>query len=575
MRIQEIETLTGLTRKSIRYYEDKGLIRVCRSGNSYREYDDETLTRLRLIAALRQAGISIATLQLWTDGVISAAELLQGRIGELRDAAASNSGQRELCEQMLAGLKNDDFPPDVYAAAIAPRDETVESPIPTGGTLCLGIDIGTTTLSAALIDITHRRQLESYTLANDSTMPGKPYEHMQNARRITERVTRLIDALSARYPHIRAIGVTSQMHGIVYTDADGAILSPLYTWQDARASLPFGDSTYAEVLGISAGYGLATHFYNVQNQLVPAGAHRFSSIGDLIAMKLSGNSEPMVHPSMAASFGLFDTAAGRFTDKAEPFADLLPAVVGDGIIGDYHGIPIAAAIGDNQASFFGAVCEPCRSVLANFGSGSQISMATSLMTDISGSLELRPYVAGAQLFCGSALCGGRAYAMLERFFGAFMSASGMGGSHYETLNRLAMENLDRPLHVRTTFCGTRDEPSMRGLIDGIGEDSFTPGALAAGILRGMAEELHGMLFEMDKRRPETTPIDRLVASGNAVRKNPALRETLTRVFGMKPAIPCHTEEAAFGAALYAAKCAGLADDAALRECIRYEQEDEI
>ena len=28
------------------------------------------------------------------------------------------------------------------------------------------------------------------------------------------------------------------MHGILYVDADGNAVSPLYTWQDARGSLP-------------------------------------------------------------------------------------------------------------------------------------------------------------------------------------------------------------------------------------------------------------------------------------------------------------------------------------------------
>jgi len=59
----------------------------------------------------------------------------------------------------------------------------------------------------------------------------------------------------------------------------------------------------------------------------------------------------------------------------------------------------------------------------------------------------------------------------------------------------------------------------------------------------------------------------MTASGNAVRKNPVLRQILAETFGLPLQIPAHTEEAAFGAALFAARGAG-ADD--LRHCIKYQ-----
>ena len=49
----------------------------------------------------------------------------------------------------------------------------------------------------------------------------------------------------------------------------------------------------------------------------------------------------------------------------------------------------------------------------------------------------------------------------------------------------------------------------------------------------------------------TERIRKVVVSGNAARKNPALRQVLNCVFGMQIAIPVHREEAAYGAALFA------------------------
>lgn len=56
-----------------------------------------------------------------------------------------------------------------------------------------------------------------------------------------ERVRRLIESLLHRCPTIKAIGFTGQMHGIVYMDKDGRLLSPLYTWEDNRAGAVYGD----------------------------------------------------------------------------------------------------------------------------------------------------------------------------------------------------------------------------------------------------------------------------------------------------------------------------------------------
>ena len=104
MRIQEIERLTGLTRKTIRYWESRGLLSVGRSDNQYRDYDDEALRRIMEIAMLRQAGISVTGIGLWQDGVISADEMLETRLAELRDADALTASQREMIDRLRGVL---------------------------------------------------------------------------------------------------------------------------------------------------------------------------------------------------------------------------------------------------------------------------------------------------------------------------------------------------------------------------------------------------------------------------------------------------------------------------------------
>jgi DNA-binding transcriptional MerR regulator len=62
LRIQEVAAETGLTPRSIRYYEEIGLLEpAARSEGAYRLYDASDLERLRTIKELRdEAGFSLA-----------------------------------------------------------------------------------------------------------------------------------------------------------------------------------------------------------------------------------------------------------------------------------------------------------------------------------------------------------------------------------------------------------------------------------------------------------------------------------------------------------------------------------
>jgi DNA-binding transcriptional MerR regulator len=62
LRIQEVAAEVGLTARSIRYYEEVGLLEpAARSEGDYRLYDADDLARLRFIKGLRDdAGFSLA-----------------------------------------------------------------------------------------------------------------------------------------------------------------------------------------------------------------------------------------------------------------------------------------------------------------------------------------------------------------------------------------------------------------------------------------------------------------------------------------------------------------------------------
>lgn len=59
MKRNEVEKITGLTRKAILYYEDKGLIKPHKEENNYRSYSEEDVDRLLQISIYRKLGLSL------------------------------------------------------------------------------------------------------------------------------------------------------------------------------------------------------------------------------------------------------------------------------------------------------------------------------------------------------------------------------------------------------------------------------------------------------------------------------------------------------------------------------------
>lgn len=88
----------------------------------------------------------------------------------------------------------------------------------------IGIDIGTTTVSAVVLEPDGhdgQKLLTSRTIANGSFLKGADWERIQDAEKLTDKAKAALDELLAAYPETEAIGLTGQMHGIVYTDREG------------------------------------------------------------------------------------------------------------------------------------------------------------------------------------------------------------------------------------------------------------------------------------------------------------------------------------------------------------------
>jgi sedoheptulokinase len=414
-----------------------------------------------------------------------------------------------------------------------------------------------------------------------------PWERMQDPLRIYELSETMISKLIKKYSPVRCIGISGQMHGILYIDSAGKALSPLYTWQDQRSALPFREGkSYTEYLAslsrgsIAPGYGLATYFYHASTGSVPSGTAAICTIGDYLAMGLCRSSKAVIHTTNACGFGFFDVPGRVFDTAALEAGGIDPSILPDISAGSEtlgetpEGIPVSVAIGDNQASFLGALGDSGSDILINIGTGSQISFVCGNIKNYRG-LELRPFFEDRFLLVGASLCGGRAYALLENFFREVLKMAGYSHESplYPFMDSLvsAGENKN-PLLVNTLFEGTREDPSLRGWIQNISESNFTPANLAAGFLEGIACELYRLYQPVLEYKKH----ERLVGSGNGVRKNRPLQQILSKKFCMPLEVPLYTEEAASGAAFFALLCTGyLKDISQTRNLIRYKKTEEI
>lgn len=109
MTIKDAEKLTGLTIKSIRYYEEKGLINIERNDeNDYRKYTEKDIERLKLIKVLRYINFSIEDISLmFKENNIP--EALKEKSKQLEKESADYLEKQSICDSLLKDYKKKKF----------------------------------------------------------------------------------------------------------------------------------------------------------------------------------------------------------------------------------------------------------------------------------------------------------------------------------------------------------------------------------------------------------------------------------------------------------------------------------
>lgn len=101
MNIKLVETLTGMTRSNIRFYENEGFIQPKRLDNGYREYSDNDVEILKRIKLLRSLHISLDEIKKLHNGTNDLLETLNNHIQTLEIEINELNQSQNICKQIL------------------------------------------------------------------------------------------------------------------------------------------------------------------------------------------------------------------------------------------------------------------------------------------------------------------------------------------------------------------------------------------------------------------------------------------------------------------------------------------
>ncbi|XP_060911838.1 sedoheptulokinase [Labrus mixtus] len=450
----------------------------------------------------------------------------------------------------------------------------------------LGLDVGTTSVKAVLLETDSRSVVESHALPtasdiSDNTNNGIKAKE-QDPGRIVEALNRCVGQLSRdKLQRVSSIGLSGQMHGVLFWKAKSGCdwsnmefftprdTSQLITWQDGRcssqflSSLPKPDSH----LSVASGFGCATIFWYTRNR--PEFLEDFTVAGtiqDYVASMLCGLEECVMTPQNAASWGFFNTTSNQWNTNILTEADfplhLLPKCVPSGgfagkTCSNWHGIPagtpVAAALGDFQCSVYSCMSANTDAVL-NISTSAQLTFAMPAgfkppdSPPPASSVAYFPHFNDSYLAVAASLNGGNVMATFVGMLGAWMKELGAELSDvclYEKLIHCALNQETSDLRVSPTVLGERHDPLCLGHVTNISTANLSLGHVTRALCRGVLDNITAM---MPAERLQQAGVSRIVGCGSALARNEVLRQEVEKAFP-QPVVYGQNADSAVGVAM--------------------------
>ncbi|MGI9521227.1 MAG: Cu(I)-responsive transcriptional regulator [Hyphomicrobiaceae bacterium] len=117
MNIGEVSSQSGLSAKTIRYYEDIGLILPSRSENGYRDYCEVDLHNLKFLQRARSLGFSIdecrQLLSLYSDRNRASSDvksIAKRHLQQIEDKIAELEGLKATLRKLVTACRGDHRP---------------------------------------------------------------------------------------------------------------------------------------------------------------------------------------------------------------------------------------------------------------------------------------------------------------------------------------------------------------------------------------------------------------------------------------------------------------------------------
>lgn len=232
--------------------------------------------------------------------------------------------------------------------------------------LYLGLDIGTTSLKAAVFDGEgNRRGLRCFDYTVD-TDPQTGYIELDAEIYVT-MCKRAIDELEAECGKISALSVDTQGETLILADENGTALCPAVVWLDNRAveeadaiKAKFGNKRVYEVTGqpeITAGWPASKllWFKNRRPEIFQKTRMIFM-LEDWILYRLTGNF--VTEPTIQSSTTYYDVVNGCWWQEMLDFIGVcecqLPALKKSAaVVGTYRDIPVVSGALDQIAGMIG------------------------------------------------------------------------------------------------------------------------------------------------------------------------------------------------------------------------------
>lgn len=116
MRINKVEELVGITKKNIRFYEEKGLLDPARNAeNGYRDYSEEDVAVLQKIKLLRQLSLPIEEISKLQQGYLTLEDCMRRHMIALEREEENIRQKKSICKQLeISGEQISNVEPQKY-----------------------------------------------------------------------------------------------------------------------------------------------------------------------------------------------------------------------------------------------------------------------------------------------------------------------------------------------------------------------------------------------------------------------------------------------------------------------------